>query len=162
MSEERQDLVWDLIGMVAATAVFTVLSSPVLWLAGRTGFLAPLARGGTVLLIGVLASAVLVGALERSFGLEIQRRAKAYVTVNLLAGGALTVWWSVHAARLADAAAGAATPWQVAAVHATGLLSVPVAATLVSVVYRGTLYRLANLLLGLGTYLALAAWRLLG
>jgi hypothetical protein len=162
MSEDRQDLVWDLIGMVAATAVFTLLSGPLLWLAGRMAFLAPLARGGAVLLIGVLASGVLVGALERAFGLDIHRRAKAYVGLNLLAGGALTVWWSIHAARLAGVAASAATPWQSTAVHVAGLLSVPVAATVVSVVYRGTVYRLTNLLLGLGTYLALAAWRLVG
>ncbi len=154
-SAREVGLTWLALGI--SFSVFLVLGGLLAWLGGRPRLVLPLAGGLALLLGASLLIAPLAAGLARVLRWDIYRKPYAYIALNLLASGSLTVGWLVHAVSLLDQATTPAVWWQAGLLYLVGLLATVVALHVIQETFTGDLYRLANTVLGFGGYLVWGA-----
>lgn len=152
--EDAENIRWDWIWILAVLAVCAVLLLP----AGRWMLLVKVARAlGVLWLVLVLASAVLRHLL-RAMRVEDDPPTDAFLLSNAALGVVLLIAWAGHAALLVRGATLAAPVWVMGLAYVAGFLASHAAFTTVSIIYRGSFYRMANAPVALGGYVLFSLW----
>jgi hypothetical protein len=148
----------DFVVIFVFNLLFLGLAALALWPLGMASLAARLAKGYAVLWAAVSFSAITLGMVQAILRVNLYDHAKAFFYSNMAASALLLSCWSAFAA-LAVRAAAAAAPVGVAAfLYVVGFLASFVAWKAVCVIYRGELYQVYNLPVGLAGFVLFALW----
>lgn len=168
MSEGRtsEDLGWDLLGASLVVAVFFGIAALIAMGQAtpfdRLGFLGGFARELGLLLLAASIVSAGTGLFSKAVRWNLYDHGTAFVVLGLVASGGLTAAFAVRAAGTITSWAAPASSLGTVGLHFVGFLATVVAGQLVALLYYGTLYRLANLALGVLAYSGWALWLAFG
>jgi hypothetical protein len=143
---------------VALNAIFLALAALALWPTGKAATALSLARGFWALWTLMILTTLLVVLLQRLLRVDIDSHADAYVIMGLVVSGLIQAGWSAFAALTVGGAAAGAPLWLAAVLYFVGLLSCWVAFNVVAVYYMGSIYRMTNMFVALGSYVLFCLW----
>lgn len=153
---ESQEVASKLLIVVGLNLAFLLVAGLVLWLLGH-GLLAwQFAKGYALLWMLLLVISPLLNILQRMFRLNMYNNANVFVASNLLVSGVLVLGWAAFAA-LAVQGAGTAG-WNVGVLYIVGFLASYIGEQVVTAIFNGTIYQLANLVLALGSFIVFSIW----
>lgn len=152
--EDAENIRWDVIWIVGVLVVCAALLLPL----GRWMLLLRITRSLGVLWGAVLLSSLALHRLLRALKVEDDPPTDPYLLSNAALGVVLLAAWAGHAALLVRGATEGAPVWVMGLVYAAGFLASHAAFTTVSILYRGSFFRMANAPVALGGYLLFSAW----
>lgn len=158
MNDAEKSAIGDLLIALALCAVFFLVAGIVLWLAGQSVFFWQLAGGFVLFTLGVLAIALIARLIYGVARINMYDRANAYVALNIVLSVLPMLIWTAYAAHLASGAVNGFGLMSAAATHLTGALSCYAAHTMVHSQFRGTIYALVTLPIGLVGYALFAVF----
>lgn len=158
MNESERSAIGDLLIAVGLCAVFFLVAGILLLFAGQSVFFWQLAGGFVLFTLGVLAIA-LVGTLIQSVArINMYDRTNTYIGMNIVLSALPILIWTAYAAQLASGAVNGFGLLSAAATHATGFLSCYAAHTMLHSQFRGTIYAMITLPIGLLGYVLFAVF----
>jgi hypothetical protein len=152
--QEAEDIRWDITWNVIVLAVCAALLLPL----GRWALLARMIGALGVLLLALIAGTGILGRVLRALRVEDDPPSDAFLLANTAFGVLLLAAWAGYVALLVRESTAGAPVWVAALACAAGFLASHAAFTTVSMVYRGSFYRVANVVTALGGYLLFSAW----
>jgi hypothetical protein len=153
---EAQEEASKLLIVAGINAVFLIVVAPVLWLLGHGALAWSFVKGYVLLWLLLLVLSPILNFIQRMLRLNIYDNANVFIASNLLVSGVLVLGWAAFAA-LAVQGAGAAG-WIVGVLYVIGLLASYLAEQVVTAIFNGTIYQLANLVLALASFIVFAMW----
>ncbi len=158
MNDAEKSALGDLLIASALCVVFFLVAGILLWFAGQSVFFWQLAGGFVLFTLGVLAVA-LIGTLIQSIArINMYDRTNTYIGLNVILSALPMLIWTAYAAHLASGAVNGFGMLSAAATHLIGFLSCYAAHTMVHSQFRGTIYAMITLPIGLLGYALFAVF----
>lgn len=153
---ESQETASKLLIIVGINLVFLFVAGLALWLLEYGTLAWSFTKGYVSLWLLLLVIAPILNLIQRLFRLNLYDKANVFVASNLLVSGVLVAGWSAFAS-LTVQSVGAAG-WMVGVLYVIGLLASYVAEQVVTTIFSGTIYQLANLALAVLSFISFAIW----
>jgi hypothetical protein len=153
---EAEETASKLLITVGINLAFLTIAGLVLWLVGHGALAWQVAKGYALLWVLLLVISPILNFVQRMFRLNMYDNGNVFVASNLLVSGVLVLGWSAFAA-LAVQGAGA-SGWIVGWLYVVGFLASYVGEQVVTTIFNGTIYQLANLVLALLGFIVFALW----
>jgi|GEM_PF-731155 len=161
LHEDQKEL-FDYFFAVVLNIFFLALITLMLWPLGKASFALHLAKGYWVFwTVVIIASAGMILA-QRSFRIDLDSRFNAYVISGLALSGFIQLGWSAFVALAIRNSIPNMSVWTAVLVTVVGVISCYVATVIVGAYYAGALYRMANLLLAIFSFIVFLIWPALG
>ena len=157
LHEDQKEL-FDYLFAIVLNAVFLVVTALLLWPLGRATMALRLAKGYWIFWTGVIVTASVLALLHRIFRMVLYERFNAYVITGLIVSGFVQVGWGAFAAPVIHSFVADTPVWMTVILYAVGVFSCWVASVIVAAFYMGTLYRMANLLLAILSFIVFSIW----
>ena len=157
---EAQEEASKLLIVAGINIAFLIVAMLVLWLLGHGALAWQLAKGYALLWLLLIVVAPILNIIQRVFRLNLYDNANVFVASNLLVSGVLVLGWAAFTA-LAVQGAGAAG-WVVGVLYVVGFLASYIGEQVVTAIFNGTIYQLANLVLAVGSFIVFSIWPALG
>ncbi|MBS1808365.1 MAG: hypothetical protein JST84_09250 [Acidobacteria bacterium] len=157
---EEQETASKLLIIVGVNLAFLLIAGLMLWLFGHSALAWQFAKGYALLWVLLLVISPILNFIQRMFRLNLYDNANVFVASNLLVSGVLVLGWSTFAALVVQGAG--ATGWVVGLLYAVGFLASYIGEQVVTAIFNGTIYQLANLVLALVSFIVFAIWPVLG
>ena len=159
---EDQKEFFDYLFAIVLNAVFLLLIALLLWPLGRVTMAFSFAKGYWIFWTAVILISSILVVVQRIFRLDLDSHFDAYVISGLIVGGFLQVGWSAFLAPLLHNFVADASVWATIILYAVGIVSCYVACVIVGAFYMGTLYKFANLILALVSFIVFSVWPIAG
>ena len=153
---------FDYLFAVVLNAVFLALLALLLWPMGKATMALSLAKGYWIFWTAVILASCVLVVVQRIFRLDLDSHFDAYVISGVIVSGVLQVGWSAFLAPLIHKFVAGAPVWMVVILYIVGVLSCYVACVIVSAFYMGALYRYANLIFAIVSFIVFSVWPIAG
>lgn len=157
LHEDQKEL-FDYLFAIVLNAVFLVLTALLLWPLGKAMMTLRLAKGYWVFWSALIVAASVLFLFQRFFRMDLYSRFDAYLISSLIVGGFLQVGWSAFAAPVIHSSVTEAPIWMMVVIYGVGVISCYVACVIVSTLFIGTLYRMANAVLAVLSFIIFSIW----
>ena len=161
LHEDQKEL-FDYVFAVVLNIFFLALITLLLWPLGKASFALHLAKGYWVFWTVVIITSVVMILVQRSFRMDLDSRFNAYVISGLTLSGFIQLGWSAFVALAIRNSIPNMSVWMAVLVTVVGVISCYVATVIVGAFYAGALYRMANLLLAIFSFIVFTIWPALG
>ncbi|HEX5874286.1 MAG TPA: hypothetical protein VFY60_06515 [Pyrinomonadaceae bacterium] len=155
---EDQKEFFDYLFAIVLNAVFLALIALLLWPMGRAKMALSLAKGYWIFWTAVILISSILVVVQRILRMNLDSHFDAYVISALIVSGVVQVGWSAFLAPLVHNFVVDAPVWLVVILYVVGVLSCYVACVIVSAFFRGALYRFANLILAIVSFIVFSVW----
>jgi hypothetical protein len=153
---DAQEEAANLLIVAGINVAFLLVAGLVLWLTGYGALAWQFTKGYGLLWLLLFVLSPILNLIQRAFRLNMYDNGNVFVASNLLVSGVLVLGWSAFAA-LAVQGAGAAG-WVVGLLYVIGFLASYIAEQVVTVIFNGTIYQMANLALALVSFIVFSIW----
>jgi hypothetical protein len=158
MNDDAKSAIGDLLIALAICATFFLVAGILMWFAGQSVFFWQLAGGFVLFTLGVLAISLIGMLIQAAARINMYDRTNIYVGLNIVLSALPVLVWTAYAAHLASGAVNGFGMLSAAATHLVGFLSCYAAHTMVHSQFRGTIYALITLPIGLLGYVVFAVF----
>lgn len=157
LHEDQKEL-FDYLFAIVLNIVFLALTALLLWPLGRAMMALRLAKGYWSFWSAVIVTASLLVLAQRIFRMDLYSHYDAYVISGLAVSGFVQVGWSAFAALVVHSSVLDTPAWLMIILYAVGGFSSYVACVIVSAFYMGSIYRMANLVLAIVSFIVFSVW----
>lgn len=152
----------DFLIALALNLIFIALIALVLWPLGKTMLALRLLKGYGIFWILTALTAVAVYRIQRFCRVSADTHVDAYVISNLSHSVFLLAGWSAFAVVTVRSFVLATPFWMMAILWLSGIFSSVVAFTVITLFYRGSVYRVINISVSLISFVVFAVWPAIG
>jgi hypothetical protein len=138
--------------------IFVALAALLLWPLGKPMMALRLAQGYGIFWVVTALTGAALYRVQKFFRVDTDTHYDALVISNLSHAALLLAGWSAFAALTVRVFVSGTPGWVAVTLWLIGLLSSHVAFIVLSSFYKGTVYKVVNVILGLAAFIVFAVW----